>query len=143
MAEKLQEEQQHNTEKVCNYWKPVFIKPSKKRKGSDDQDIKKRVIKQADEKQKGNVEHDDGKSVGSSKTAGGIRGPSRPPSNYIRASIRIDYQPDICKDYKNTGYCGYGDACKFLHDRGDYKPGWKIDKEWVEVDKARKKRYRY
>ncbi|KAJ9540625.1 hypothetical protein OSB04_027131 [Centaurea solstitialis] len=142
MAENPQEEQ-HNTEKVCNFWKPIFIKPSKnqkKRKGSDDEDIKKRVIKQADEKQKGN---DDGKSVGSSKTAGGIRGPSRPPSNYIRASIRFDYQPDICKDYKNTGYCGYGDACKFLHDRGDYKPGWKIEKEWAEVDKARKKRYRH
>ena len=41
---------------------------------------------------------------------------------------RFDYQPDICKDYKETGYCGYGDACKFVHDRGDYKSGWEIDR---------------
>jgi hypothetical protein len=26
-----------------------------------------------------------------------------------------------CKDYKETGRCGYGDSCKFMHDRGDYK----------------------
>ena len=41
---------------------------------------------------------------------------------------RFDYQPDICKDYKETGYCGYGDACKFVHDRGDYKSGWELDR---------------
>lgn len=29
-------------------------------------------------------------------------------------------QPDICKDYKETGFCGFGDSCKFLHDRSDY-----------------------
>merc|ERR1712078_266276 len=33
----------------------------------------------------------------------------------------------ICKDYKETGYCGYGDTCKFLHDR-----------EWDEKQKAEK-----
>ena len=30
----------------------------------------------------------------------------------------MDPQPDVCKDYKQTGYCGYGDSCKFMHDRG-------------------------
>jgi len=35
-----------------------------------------------------------------------------------------------CKDYKETGFCGYGDSCKFLHDRSDYKTGWQLDKEW-------------
>ena len=40
-------------------------------------------------------------------------------SAHIRATVRMDYQPDLCKDYKETGYCGYGDSCKFLHDRGD------------------------
>jgi RING finger protein 113A len=50
----------------------------------------------------------------------------------------FDYKPDICKDYKQTGYCGYGDACIFLHDRGDYKFGWEIEKDWEE--EQRKKR---
>lgn len=49
---------------------------------------------------------------------------------FIRSTIRTDYQPDICKDYKNTGFCGFGDSCKFLHDRSDYKHGWQIDQEW-------------
>uniref|UniRef100_M4EV01 Core Histone H2A/H2B/H3 domain-containing protein n=1 Tax=Brassica campestris TaxID=3711 RepID=M4EV01_BRACM len=38
-----------------------------------------------------------------------------------------------------TRYCGYGDHCKFLHDRGDYKPGWQIEKEWEEAEKVRKR----
>lgn len=34
-------------------------------------------------------------------------GPIRAPSN-IRSTVRWDYQPDICKDYKETGFCGFG-----------------------------------
>eukprot|EP00730_Choanoeca_flexa_P002973 TRINITY_DN11249_c0_g1_i4.p1 TRINITY_DN11249_c0_g1~~TRINITY_DN11249_c0_g1_i4.p1 ORF type:complete len:264 (+),score=40.99 TRINITY_DN11249_c0_g1_i4:30-821(+) len=56
------------------------------------------------------------------------RGPQRAPQ-HIRSTVRWDYQPDICKDYKETGYCGFGDTCKFLHDRSDYKSGWQIDRE--------------
>ncbi|CAG8507226.1 423_t:CDS:2 [Diversispora eburnea] len=59
-------------------------------------------------------------------------GPIRAPTN-IRVTSRFDYQPDICKDYKETGYCGYGDSCKFLHDRGDYKTGWQLEKEWDDM----------
>ncbi|XP_063928093.1 E3 ubiquitin-protein ligase RNF113A-like isoform X2 [Zophobas morio] len=51
-------------------------------------------------------------------------------STNIRATIRWDYAPDVCKDYKETGYCGFGDTCKFMHDRGDYKMGWQLDKEY-------------
>jgi len=65
-------------------------------------------------------------------------GPIRAPSN-IRVTSRMDYQPDICKDYKETGYCGYGDSCKFLHDRGDYKSGWQLEREWEEVQGKLKK----
>ena len=50
----------------------------------------------------------------------------------------MDYQPDICKDYKETGFCGYGDSCKFLHDRGDYKSGWQLEREWEEKEKLRR-----
>ena len=54
--------------------------------------------------------------------------------------MRFDYQPDICKDYKETGYCGYGDACKFMHDRGDYKSGWEMERDWQAKEKAEKER---
>ncbi len=77
------------------------------------------------------------------------KGPLRAPTN-MRATVRWDYQPDICKDYKETGFCGYGDNCKFMHDRSDCalqipsdgcsllllllmgltdKSGWQIDRE--------------
>jgi RING finger protein 113A len=38
----------------------------------------------------------------------------------------------LCKDYNETGFCGFGDSCKFVHDRGDYKAGWELDAEWDE-----------
>jgi len=40
-----------------------------------------------------------------------------------------DYAPDICKDYKLTGYCGFSDNSNFLHDRSDYKAGWQIERD--------------
>ena len=55
------------------------------------------------------------------------RGPIRATAN-IRSITLMDYQPDVCKPYKDTGFCGYGDSCKFLHDRGDYLAGWQLDK---------------
>lgn len=56
------------------------------------------------------------------------KGPVRAPA-HLRATVRWDYQPDICKDYKETGFCGFGDSCKFLHDRSDYKFGWQLEQE--------------
>jgi RING finger protein 113A len=67
------------------------------------------------------------------------QGPMRAPIHY-RAVCRFDYQPDICKDYKETGFCGYGDACKFMHDRGDYKSGWQLEREWDAKEKERQRR---
>lgn len=57
------------------------------------------------------------------------QGPMRAPA-HLRATVRWDYQPDICKDYKETGFCGFGDSCKFLHDRSDYKAGWQLEMEY-------------
>jgi len=77
-------------------------------------------------------------AVGSNKHSG-TQGPIRAPS-FVRSSARFDYQPDICKDYKETGFCGYGDMCKFLHDRGDYKSGWQMEREWDEQQSKKKKK---
>ncbi len=64
-------------------------------------------------------------------------GPVKAPTN-IRAISVVDYQPDVCKDYKQTGFCGFGDTCKFLHDRGDYKQGWQLDRDWEDAAKRKK-----
>ena len=47
-----------------------------------------------------------------------------------------------CKDWMECGSCGYGDSCKFLHDRLDYKQGWQLDKEWEEAEKKKEERER-
>jgi len=47
-------------------------------------------------------------------------------------SENIDYNPSLCKDYHDTGYCCFGDSCLYIHDRGDYKSGWELEKEWLE-----------
>ncbi|XP_023294635.2 E3 ubiquitin-protein ligase RNF113A [Lucilia cuprina] len=63
------------------------------------------------------------------------KGPIRAPA-HLRATVRWDYQPDICKDYKETGYCGFGDSCKFLHDRSDYKAGWQLEMDYASHKKG-------
>ncbi|OCK74552.1 hypothetical protein K432DRAFT_386743 [Lepidopterella palustris CBS 459.81] len=64
-------------------------------------------------------------------------GPIKAPTN-IRTITVTDYAPDVCKDYKQTGFCGFGDNCKFLHAREDYAAGWKLDREWEMQNKGKK-----
>ena len=84
-------------------------------------------------------------------------GPIR-ATQFMRASVRWDYAPDVCKDYKETGFCTFGglflgtffyekkkndrmrilDSCKFLHDRSDYKHGWQIERDWQKEQEAKK-----
>jgi len=66
-----------------------------------------------------------------------VVGPVKAPTN-IRTITVTDFAPDVCKDYKQTGFCGFGDNCKFLHAREDYKQGWQLDKEWENVTKGKK-----
>lgn len=80
-----------------------------------------------------------------SKTLGGARtsvtasmGP-QPAKSGMRSTATFDYQMDVCKDYKESGYCGFGDSCKFLHDRSDYKSGWQLDSEWNAQQKRMEK----
>ncbi|KAJ2449547.1 RNA-splicing factor [Coemansia sp. RSA 2336] len=65
-------------------------------------------------------------------------GPVKGPAN-VRTTNVVDYQPNVCKDYKETGYCGYGDSCIFLHDRGTYKTGWQLEKEFEESQQGIKR----
>jgi len=67
-------------------------------------------------------------ALGNASSGNVRKGPIRAPAN-LRSTVRWDYQPDICKDYKETGFCGFGDSCKFLHDRSDYKFGWQLEME--------------
>lgn len=80
----------------------------------------------------------DATQIGANKHTG-TQGPIRAPT-FVRSTARFDYQPDICKDYKETGFCGYGDSCKFLHDRGDYKSGWQLEREWEDAQARKKKK---
>ncbi|KAL1853544.1 hypothetical protein VTK73DRAFT_9003 [Phialemonium thermophilum] len=64
-------------------------------------------------------------------------GPIQAPTN-VRTTTVTDYSPDVCKDFKRSGFCGFGDSCKFLHDRSDYKQGWQLDREWESVTKGKK-----
>jgi len=68
------------------------------------------------------------------KSANKHVGPVKAPTN-VRAITVTDFAPDVCKDYKQTGFCGFGDSCKFLHAREDYKQGWQLDKEWEKAGK--------
>lgn len=60
------------------------------------------------------------------------RGP-KAIGNNVRMTTTMDFAKDICKDYKQTGQCGYGDNCIYLHDRGEATGLWEVDKEWSKV----------
>lgn len=71
-------------------------------------------------------------AAGGGGGAGKQVGPVKAPTN-VRTITVTDFAPDVCKDYKQTGFCGFGDSCKFLHAREDYKQGWELDKDWEKV----------
>ncbi|KAJ5223458.1 Pre-mRNA-splicing factor cwc24 [Penicillium chermesinum] len=64
-------------------------------------------------------------------------GPVKASTN-VRTVTTMDFAPDVCKDWKQTGFCGFGDSCKFLHSREVYAQGWQLDKEWEDVTKGKK-----
>lgn len=82
----------------------------------------------------------------------GLLGPTRNTLSNVRSTIRVEFwnassgtDGGICKDYKETGFCGYGDSCKYLHDRSDYKQGYELEREWEakqkKIEEAKRKRW--
>ncbi|KAF3919576.1 hypothetical protein ABW20_dc0103156 [Dactylellina cionopaga] len=69
------------------------------------------------------------KNPDSLQSSKGKMGPVKAPTN-VRQVVTVDFAPDVCKDYKKTGFCGFGDTCKFLHAREAYKQGWELDRDW-------------
>lgn len=69
----------------------------------------------------------------------GTLGPIRAPT-FIRSTTRVDYNPELCKPFFETGYCGFGDSCIFIHDRSDYKPGWQLDQEFEAAQKKKQRK---
>jgi RING finger protein 113A len=84
------------------------------------------------------VKKDVTEAVAKAKVMGTL-GPGRAPSN-VRGIVRVDYQPAICKDYKETGTCSFGDSCVFLHDRSEHKSSYIQDLEWQAKQKRKKER---
>jgi RING finger protein 113A len=66
-----------------------------------------------------------------------LAGPLKAAQN-VRVTTRFDYEPSICKDYKETGFCGFGDTCIYLHDRGDTMSGWQLEQQWEEQQRKKK-----
>ncbi|TKR64308.1 hypothetical protein L596_024867 [Steinernema carpocapsae] len=71
-------------------------------------------------------------SVKGKASSGLVRQGQIRANRYMRANVRWDFAPDVCKDYKETGFCTFGDSCKFMHDRSDYKHGWEIERDFQE-----------
>ncbi|KAE8329463.1 hypothetical protein BDV39DRAFT_171899 [Aspergillus sergii] len=64
-------------------------------------------------------------------------GPIKAPTN-IRTVTFMDYTPNVCKDYKQTGWCGFGDGCIYAHIRENVLQGWELDKEWDKNTQGKK-----
>ncbi|ODV83524.1 hypothetical protein CANARDRAFT_29962 [[Candida] arabinofermentans NRRL YB-2248] len=64
----------------------------------------------------------------------------KPAPTHIKTTMVMDYQADVCKDFLKNGYCGFGDTCKFLHYRDEFKVVKNQGvREWESVAKKHKR----
>ncbi|ESW97419.1 hypothetical protein KL918_001032 [Ogataea parapolymorpha] len=107
------------------------------KKESESKVIKQAVSKEQDEESQSEDQSDQSKDVMENKSG---RYNIKQLSSSIKTNTVIDYQPDVCKDFLKNGYCGYGDTCKFLHYRDEFKVVKNPKKrEWEEVLKKNKR----
>lgn len=83
------------------------------------------------------IENDDSKELTVESAGPKKRSQKILMARSVRDSTFIDYKPSVCKDYREFGYCSFGDSCIFVHDRGDYKAGWELDLDWERSQKTR------
>mmetsp|Transcript_18577 Transcript_18577/g.46347 ORF Transcript_18577/g.46347 Transcript_18577/m.46347 type:complete len:432 (+) Transcript_18577:201-1496(+) len=73
-------------------------------------------------------------------TMGPVRG-----NTTIRSFARFDYwgtsgDGGVCKEYLQTGFCGYGDSCIHMHDRTATVNGWKQERAWDALQKKKQEK---
>mmetsp|Transcript_10186 Transcript_10186/g.37877 ORF Transcript_10186/g.37877 Transcript_10186/m.37877 type:complete len:314 (-) Transcript_10186:2138-3079(-) len=56
---------------------------------------------------------------------------------HIRSTATFDFG-GICKDYKESGWCSFGDDCIYAHVREDYMEGYEQDRAWEKSMKEKK-----
>lgn len=65
----------------------------------------------------------------------------KPLSSHVKQNYIMDYQQDVCKDFLKNGYCGFGDTCKFLHYREEFKKNDDNEKKDWEIAAKRRKKF--
>lgn len=55
----------------------------------------------------------------------------------FKTATNIDFNPSICKDFHDSGYCSWGESCLYAHDRTSYKRGWELDAEWEKEQREK------
>ncbi|KAL4627845.1 hypothetical protein ACB092_05G195100 [Castanea dentata] len=96
--------------------------------------LRERSLKQAEEALKGK-----GKSSGDEKLYRGINGYTDYKAGFRKEqTVASEKAGGAHGPLRASAHIKrYGDSCKFMHDRGDYKSGWQMEKERDEAEKVR------